>query len=343
VAAALYDWVVGLGWAGLGWVGLGWVGSLGCAGLGWAVLGLAGRGGVPASVLGGRPVRPANVCLPYLCLLQHKLQGFDLWSTSFSVLKGSLVSAAQLLADFATEASTLTSDWAMGVDSGGHLWQGPAFSDQHLVAFQDRIEQVGACAVVGCHRSWSATVLAGDAFSKPQLMWHRLTGISSSSRYDFTWNDCSLHVFLCLLPDSQHCLAITPSTPFGQIYGLRELQEELGALFSQDEAAALGLSAVLAPFARLPALHVSTYTASAWKSAHNEHERRLEAIEERVSQKLKELFGECVMYGATQGWAQHCCMLRHWWYSQQLNMRIQVLDGVSMCVSIKFSQSMSHR
>lgn len=80
--------------------------------------------------------------------------------------------------------------------------------------------------------------------------------------------------------------------PLLQIYGLRELHEELAVLFSQEEAAALGLSAVLAPFARLPALHVSTYTAAAWESAHNEHERRLESVEERVSQKLKELFGK---------------------------------------------------
>jgi hypothetical protein len=77
-----------------------------------------------------------------------------------------------------------------------------------------------------------------------------------------------------------------------QIYGLRELHEELAALFSQEEASSLGLVAVLAPFARLPALHVSSYTAAAWDFAHSEHERRPEAVEERVSQKLKELSGE---------------------------------------------------
>lgn len=86
-----------------------------------------------------------------------------------------------------------------------------------------------------------------------------------------------------------------------QIYGLRELHEELSALFSQEEAAALGLAAVLAPFARLPALHVSSYTAPAWESAHSEHERRLEAVEERVSQKLKELFGEQRASGSAPG------------------------------------------
>lgn len=77
-------------------------------------------------------------------VLQHKLKGFDLWRTSFSVLKGSLISAAQLLGGWAAEAATLSSDWAMGLDADGHLWQGPAFSDPFLGSFQERIEQVGA-------------------------------------------------------------------------------------------------------------------------------------------------------------------------------------------------------
>jgi hypothetical protein len=75
-------------------------------------------------------------------LPQHKLQGFDLWRTSFAVLKGSLILASQLLTTWASEAATLSSDWAMGLDAGGHLWQGSAFSDPFLASFQDRIEQV---------------------------------------------------------------------------------------------------------------------------------------------------------------------------------------------------------
>jgi hypothetical protein len=78
----------------------------------------------------------------YLLLLQHKLQGFDLWRTSFPVLKGSLISAAQLLSSWASETATLSSDWAMGLDADGHLWQGAAYADPHLAAFQERIEQV---------------------------------------------------------------------------------------------------------------------------------------------------------------------------------------------------------
>lgn len=76
-------------------------------------------------------------------LLQHKLQGFDLWRTSFPVLKGSLISAAQLLSSWASETATLSSDWAMGLDADGHLWQGAAYTDPYLAAFLERIEQVG--------------------------------------------------------------------------------------------------------------------------------------------------------------------------------------------------------
>lgn len=79
---------------------------------------------------------------------------------------------------------------------------------------------------------------------------------------------------------------------------------ELGALFSPEEAAALSLGGVLAPLARLPPLHVSDYTASgtapAWAAARSEVERRLEAVEARVAQKLKQLFGgwlEGVFFG----------------------------------------------
>lgn len=90
---------------------------------------------------------PCSTQVHSLCvrlLLQHKLQGFDLWRTSFSVLKGSLISAAQLLGSWAAEAATLSSDWAMGLDADGHLWQGATFTDPYLTSFQERIEQVGS-------------------------------------------------------------------------------------------------------------------------------------------------------------------------------------------------------
>eukprot|EP00878_Enallax_costatus_P024703 GHUV01026383.1.p1 GENE.GHUV01026383.1~~GHUV01026383.1.p1 ORF type:complete len:1576 (+),score=459.42 GHUV01026383.1:1611-6338(+) len=152
--------------------------------------------------------------------VQRKLQGVDLWRTSFNVLKGSLIAAGQLLAAWIREASTLTSDWAVGLDAGGHLWEGPAFCDAHVAAFQDRIER---------------------------------------------------------------------------IYALRDLHEELSALLSQEETSALGLGSVFAPFAQLAALHVSEFTAAAWASAEAEHERRLEVVSARISQKFKELFATVII------------------------------------------------
>lgn len=81
-------------------------------------------------------------------LLQRKLKGVDLWRTSFNLLKGSLIAAGQLLAAWLNEASTLTSDWAVGLDAGGHLWEGPVFTDSHVAACQDRIERVSEFDIV---------------------------------------------------------------------------------------------------------------------------------------------------------------------------------------------------
>lgn len=96
-------------------------------------------------------------------------------------------------------------------------------------------------------------------------------------------------------PPLSHCQRISPlcrTMLCPQVYALRELHEELTALLSQEEAAALGLGSSFAPFARLAALHVSEFTGAAWATAAAEHERRLEVVEARISQKLKELFGE---------------------------------------------------
>lgn len=90
---------------------------------------------------------------------------------------------------------------------------------------------------------------------------------------------------------SRRCLL---NLPVWQVYALRDLHEELTAMLSQEEAAALGLTSAFAPFAQLSALHVSEFTAAAWDTAKAEHERRLEGIEARISQKLKELFSELI-------------------------------------------------
>ena len=43
----------------------------------------------------------------------------------------------------AYEFRTLSTDWAMGVDNGGHKWEGPALSDAYVDAFGQRLEEVG--------------------------------------------------------------------------------------------------------------------------------------------------------------------------------------------------------
>jgi hypothetical protein len=78
-------------------------------------------------------------------------------------------------------------------------------------------------------------------------------------------------------------------------------------LLSQEEAAALGLGSSFAPFAPLAALHVSDFTGAAWATAAAEHERRLEAVEARISQKLKELFGE--LASSLHAWSLCACMV----------------------------------
>ena len=80
-----------------------------------------------------------------LCDQQRKLHGLDLWQTSFTLLKGHLIAAGQLLSSWSAEARTLTGDWAVGLDAGGHLWEGQAHADSYLSAFHERIEQVGEC------------------------------------------------------------------------------------------------------------------------------------------------------------------------------------------------------
>lgn len=39
---------------------------------------------------------------------------------------------------------TLSNDWAMGVDmNGGHDWEGSPYADAYVMAFQQRMEEVG--------------------------------------------------------------------------------------------------------------------------------------------------------------------------------------------------------
>lgn len=45
---------------------------------------------------------------------------------------------------------------------------------------------------------------------------------------------------------------------------------------------------VLEPFRQLPALQAGEHTASAWRAARQEYERRKQPVEQRISHKLKE-------------------------------------------------------
>lgn len=93
--------------------------------------------------------------------MQRKLQGVDLWRTSFAVLKGGLIAAGQLLSEWSKEAHTLSSDWAVGLDAGRHLWEGPLFQDSHIIAFQERLERVspfkGHCLSLSTPRHKAST------------------------------------------------------------------------------------------------------------------------------------------------------------------------------------------
>ena len=76
--------------------------------------------------------------------MKAKVRGVDLWRTSFQLLKGSLIGALQLLAAWTSEASSLIQDWKVGVDTGGHAWDGGAFQDEYLIAFKERMEEVSS-------------------------------------------------------------------------------------------------------------------------------------------------------------------------------------------------------
>jgi hypothetical protein len=75
----------------------------------------------------------------------------DLWRTSFPLLRGSLLGALELLGTWASEAAGLVQDWHLGVDGGGHRWEGgAALQDPYLDSFRARLEQVRALRPSGC-------------------------------------------------------------------------------------------------------------------------------------------------------------------------------------------------
>ncbi len=75
------------------------------------------------------------------------------------------------------------------------------------------------------------------------------------------------------------------------MYSLRETGEELGRLLGQ-EAGAAGSQALFAPLAQVKALHVSEFSAPLWQAALEEHQRRMSPVEQQISSKMREIFGE---------------------------------------------------
>nr|BBC28429.1 cytoplasmic dynein 1b heavy chain [Yamagishiella unicocca] len=165
------------------------------------VLQLAGRGGTGAAAGGG-----------------------DLWSGPFPDVRAVLVGASGLMTRWVQESGGLVEDWRLGVETGGHDWEGAAFADPYVRAFQERLEEV---------------------------------------------------------------------------YNMREMVDELAKLLGREEAGALGVQQVFAPFQGLQALQVSEFTAHIWKAALEDFEKRMGPIEQRISQKLKELFGSVIIPSLT--------------------------------------------
>lgn len=75
-----------------------------------------------------------------------------------------------------------------------------------------------------------------------------------------------------------------------QIYRIRETHEELSKLLRAEEAQSLGVTDVFAPFARVPALQVSEFTAGAWNAAKDDYQRRMTPVEQSITQRLRQLF-----------------------------------------------------
>jgi len=80
-----------------------------------------------------------------------------------------------------------------------------------------------------------------------------------------------------------------------EVYTMRETHDELCRLLGQHEAQSLGAAEVFTPLAHLPVLQVSEYNMPAWRSGKEDFERRMEPLEQRISQKLREMFGATIL------------------------------------------------
>ena len=73
---------------------------------------------------------------------QAQARTMNLWTSSFADIKSLLTGGSQAMSNWVAEAKSLTQDWAMGFENGGHEWDGSAFTDSFVFAFQERMEEV---------------------------------------------------------------------------------------------------------------------------------------------------------------------------------------------------------
>nr|ADI46856.1 DHC1bf [Volvox carteri f. nagariensis] len=73
---------------------------------------------------------------------RHGRGNAELWNGPFGEIRALLVGGSGLMARWARESSNLVEDWRLGVETGGHDWEGTGFTDTYARAFQERIEEV---------------------------------------------------------------------------------------------------------------------------------------------------------------------------------------------------------
>lgn len=74
--------------------------------------------------------------------IQAQMRTLDIWTAPFGDVKTGLIGGSQILAMWVAESKALTQDWAMGLDNGGHPWEGAPFSDPAVHLLQERMEEV---------------------------------------------------------------------------------------------------------------------------------------------------------------------------------------------------------
>ncbi len=76
--------------------------------------------------------------------VQRRVAKTDLWSGPFAEVRPLLMGASGLMTRWVAESSGLVDDWRLGVETGGHDWEGAGLADPYVKAFQERLEEVGA-------------------------------------------------------------------------------------------------------------------------------------------------------------------------------------------------------